>query len=88
MKYRIYQVTEVQLFFFFFIPYSLLPKAKELSTSRFLEIAIEEYFTEEGIAHKLIRLGVIKSDIILAFQAPDVRKFTKKLGLKPPLDRG
>ncbi|WP_293078403.1 element excision factor XisI family protein [Okeania sp. SIO3B5] len=38
---------------------------------------MEEYFTEEGIAHQLIRLGMIKSDIILAFQTPNARKFTE-----------
>ena len=36
-----------------------------------------EDLTEEGRAYKLIRLDAPKSNIILAFQAPDVRKFTE-----------
>lgn len=40
------------------------------------KIYIEEDFTEEGIANELISLGVPKSDIVLAFQPPDIRKFT------------
>lgn len=40
------------------------------------KIYIEEDFTEEGIATELMRLGVTSNDIVLAFQPPDVRKFT------------
>ncbi len=40
------------------------------------KIYIEEDFTEEGIANELIDLGVSQEDIVLAFQPPDVRKFT------------
>jgi hypothetical protein len=40
------------------------------------KIYIEEDFTEEGIANELTSLGVPKSDIVLAFQPLDVRKFT------------
>ncbi|NES71487.1 MAG: XisI protein [Okeania sp. SIO2D1] len=61
----------------------VISKVKKLKyTHVYLEIKnkniyIEEDFTEEGIAHNLIRLDAIKSDIILAFQAPDMRKFTE-----------
>ncbi|WP_293066786.1 element excision factor XisI family protein [Okeania sp. SIO2B3] len=61
----------------------MISKGKKLKyTHVYIEIKnkniyIEEDFTEEGIAHKLIILGVIKSDIIFAFQAPDMRKFTE-----------
>ncbi|MBD2337793.1 XisI protein [Calothrix sp. FACHB-156] len=41
------------------------------------KIYIEEDWTEEGIATELIRLGVNSSEIVLAFQPPDVRKFTE-----------
>lgn len=40
------------------------------------KIYIEEDWTEEGIANELLRLGVPKEDIVLAFQPPEVRKFT------------
>jgi hypothetical protein len=40
------------------------------------KIYIEEDYTEEGIATELMRLGVTKNDIVLAFHPPDVRKFT------------
>jgi XisI protein len=40
------------------------------------KIYIEEDYTEEGIATELMRLGVNKNDIVLAFHPPDVRKFT------------
>ena len=40
------------------------------------KIYIEEDWTEEGIATELMRKGVPSSDIVLAFQPPDVRKFT------------
>ena len=41
------------------------------------KISIEEDWTEEGIATELMRLGVPSSDIVLAFQPPDVRKYTE-----------
>ncbi|WP_427161846.1 XisI protein [Aliinostoc sp. HNIBRCY26] len=40
------------------------------------KIYIEEDWTEEGIATELIRLGVPASDIVLAFQPPEVRQYT------------
>ncbi|NES80098.1 MAG: XisI protein [Moorea sp. SIO2B7] len=41
------------------------------------KIYIEEDWTEEGIANELLREGVPKSDIVLAFQDPESRKFTE-----------
>lgn len=41
------------------------------------KIYIEEDWTEEGIATELMELGVQKNDIVLAFQPPDVRKYTE-----------
>ena len=41
------------------------------------KIFIEEDWTEEGIATELMKLGVSSNDIVLAFQPPDVRKFTE-----------
>ncbi|MBH8562935.1 XisI protein [Nostoc sp. CENA67] len=41
------------------------------------KIYIEEDWTEEGIATELMRLGVPGSDIVLAFQPPEVRKYTE-----------
>ncbi len=41
------------------------------------KIYIEEDWTEEGMASELLRLGVPKEDIVLAFQPPEVRKFTE-----------
>jgi XisI protein len=41
------------------------------------KIYIEEDWTEEGMANELLRLGVPKQDIVLAFQPPEVRKFTE-----------
>ncbi len=41
------------------------------------KIYIEEDWTEEGIATELMRLGVPASDIVLAFQPPDVRQYTE-----------
>ncbi|MGK7943847.1 MAG: element excision factor XisI family protein, partial [Microcystaceae cyanobacterium] len=38
---------------------------------------IEEDWTEEGIATELVREGVPKEDIVLAFYDPDARKFTE-----------
>ena len=32
---------------------------------------------EDGIASDLVRAGIPKSDIVLAFHPPDVRKFTE-----------
>jgi hypothetical protein len=41
------------------------------------KIYIEEDWTEEGIANELLREGVPKSDIVLAFQEPNIRQFTE-----------
>ncbi|MEH2085256.1 XisI protein [Nostoc sp.] len=41
------------------------------------KIYIEEDLTEEGIATELMRLGIPASDIVLAFQPPEVRKYTE-----------
>ncbi|MHC5769216.1 MAG: XisI protein [Nostoc sp.] len=41
------------------------------------KIYIEEDLTEEGIATELMRLDVPVSDIVLAFQPPEVRKYTE-----------
>jgi XisI protein len=38
---------------------------------------IEEDWTEEGIATDLLRAGVPKADIVLAFQPPEVRPLTE-----------
>jgi XisI protein len=38
---------------------------------------IEEDLTEEGIANELVRAGVPKNDIVLAFQAPEMRSYTE-----------
>ena len=40
------------------------------------KIWIERDFTEEGIPHQLVELGVPKSDIVLGFRSPYVRQFT------------
>lgn len=37
---------------------------------------IEEDWTEEGIANELLREGVPKEEIVLAFYTPEHRKFT------------
>jgi hypothetical protein len=37
---------------------------------------IEEDLTEEGIATTLIRMGVPKEDIVLAFHEPKIRQYT------------
>ena len=37
---------------------------------------IEEDWTEEGIATDLVRAGVPKEDIVLAFHEPKMRKYT------------
>ncbi|MBE9106064.1 XisI protein [Nostoc cf. edaphicum LEGE 07299] len=41
------------------------------------KIYIEEDLTEEGIATELMRLNVPPSDIVLAFQPPEARKYTE-----------
>ncbi len=41
------------------------------------KIYIEEDWTEEGIATELLREGISKDDIVLAFYAPKTRKFTE-----------
>ncbi len=41
------------------------------------KIYIEEDWTEEGIATELLREGVPKEDIVLAFHAPETRKLTE-----------
>jgi XisI protein len=41
------------------------------------KIYIEEDLTEEGMATELMSLGVPASDIVLAFQPPEVRKYTE-----------
>ena len=40
------------------------------------KIWIQRDFTEEGLAHQLVELGVPKTDIVLGFRAPYVRQFT------------
>jgi hypothetical protein len=37
---------------------------------------IEEDWTEEGIATELVRAGVPKEDIVLAFHDPKTRQYT------------
>jgi hypothetical protein len=41
------------------------------------KIWIEEDCIEEGIANKLLREGVSKEDIVLAFHDPETRKLTE-----------
>ncbi len=41
------------------------------------KIYIEEDWTEEGIATELLREGVPKEDIVLAFHDPETRKLTE-----------
>ncbi|MBD2215254.1 XisI protein [Nostoc linckia FACHB-104] len=41
------------------------------------KIYIEEDWTEEGIATELLREGVPKEDIVLAFHSPETRKLTE-----------
>ena len=41
------------------------------------KIYIEEDWTEEGMANELLREGVPKEDIVLAFHDPESRKFTE-----------
>ncbi len=40
------------------------------------KIYIEEDWTEEGIATELLREGISKNDIVLAFHDPESRKYT------------
>ncbi|EAZ93370.1 XisI protein-like [Crocosphaera chwakensis CCY0110] len=40
------------------------------------KIYIEEDWTEEGIATELLREGIPKEDIVLAFYDPETRKHT------------
>ena len=40
------------------------------------KIWIQHDGTEEGIANRLVEMGVPKQDIILAFHEPEVRQFT------------
>ncbi len=40
------------------------------------KIWIEEDWTEEGIANELLREGVPKEDIVLAFHDPETRQYT------------
>jgi len=40
------------------------------------KIYIEEDWTEEGIATELLREGISKEDIVLAFHDPETRKLT------------
>lgn len=46
------------------------------------KIWIQHDGTEEGIANRLVEMGVPKQDIILAFHEPDVRRFTG-FGISP-----
>lgn len=41
------------------------------------KIYIEEDWTEEGIATELLKEGVPKEDIVLAFRDPETRQFTE-----------
>jgi XisI protein len=41
------------------------------------KIWIQQDFTEEGLAHQLVELGIPKTDIVLGFRAPYVRQFTE-----------
>lgn len=41
------------------------------------KIWIQQDGTEEGIANRLVALGVPKSDIVLAYQSPFKRQFTE-----------
>lgn len=41
------------------------------------KIWIEEDWTEEGLANELVRAGVPKEDIVLAFQPPNQRHLTE-----------
>lgn len=41
------------------------------------KIYIEEDWTEDGIANELLRAGVPKEDIVLAFHPPEMRPYTE-----------
>ena len=41
------------------------------------KIWVEEDWTEEGIANELVRAGVPKEDIVLAFHPPELRHLTE-----------
>ncbi|MDJ1177627.1 XisI protein [Roseofilum sp. BLCC_M91] len=41
------------------------------------KIYLEEDWTEEGIANELLREGISKEEIVLAFHEPESRKFTE-----------
>jgi hypothetical protein len=41
------------------------------------KIWIEEDWTEDGIATELVKLGVPKEDIMLAFHPPEMRQYTE-----------
>jgi len=41
------------------------------------KIWIQHDGTEEGIANRLVKMGVPKQDIVLAFHEPEVRQFTE-----------
>jgi hypothetical protein len=45
------------------------------------KIWIEEDWTEDGIALDLLRAGVPKEDIVLAFQAPEVRATPQEIAV-------
>jgi hypothetical protein len=40
------------------------------------KVWIEEDWTEEGLANRLVEAGVPKDEIVLAFQAPEMRPLT------------
>ena len=40
-------------------------------------IWIEEDWTEAGIAEELVRAGIPQEDVVLAFQPPNVRRYTE-----------
>ena len=40
------------------------------------KIWIQQDFTEAGLAHQLVELGVPKTDIVLGFRVTEVRQFT------------
>ncbi|HAX76640.1 MAG TPA: hypothetical protein DCY88_12560 [Cyanobacteria bacterium UBA11372] len=49
----------------------------EIGLSAAEDAEIIQRAREEGMASELLRLGVPKEDIVLAFQPPEVRKFTE-----------
>jgi hypothetical protein len=42
-----------------------------------IKVYIEGDWTEEGISNELLRESVPKKDGVLAFRAPEIRKFTE-----------